>query len=382
MSGQGYTRGHPVIVLLLVIGGWIAVRGAFWDVPRLAATQAYAAPVGTLPVQQAYGPPMVAQPAVPAPQFVYLVAEPDPGFLERLARQLGFGRPAPMVRQPSGGVFPVYAGAPGAYAMASSSDGVPWVYTLPAGAAVQGGGAQTGAAPQAAAFQPAGQAAQAGQPLPLRRWSADGWAMLRHDITPSLAAGNGSYGQSQAGMVLRYRVIPSSGYRPELYGRISQALSGAQEVEGALGASARPLPGVPVTLAAEARITQVNGRTSVRPAAFAVAQLPPVELPLGFKAEAYAQGGYVWGDYSSAFVDGQARAERPLVTIGKYDLNAGAGMWGGAQKGAARLDVGPTASVYMPVGKLGSRLSVDWRFRVAGDAEPSDGPAVTVSTGF
>jgi hypothetical protein len=32
--------------------------------------------------------------------------------------------------------------------------------------------------------------------------------------------------------------------------------------------------------------------------------------------------------------------------------------------------------------RAGARLGVDWRFRVAGDAAPSSGPAVTLSAGF
>ena len=34
------------------------------------------------------------------------------------------------------------------------------------------------------------------------------------------------------------------------------------------------------------------------------------------------------------------------------------------------------------IGPVPSRLSLDWRFRVAGEAEPADGPALTLSAGF
>ena len=37
----------------------------------------------------------------------------------------------------------------------------------------------------------------------------------------------------------------------------------------------------------------------------------------------------------------------------------------------------------MPLGKgLFGRAAVDWRFRVAGDADPGSGPALTLSAGF
>jgi hypothetical protein len=36
----------------------------------------------------------------------------------------------------------------------------------------------------------------------------------------------------------------------------------------------------------------------------------------------------------------------------------------------------------MPVGRAGIRASAEWRFRVAGDAEPGSGPALTIGTAF
>jgi hypothetical protein len=213
------------------------------------------------------------------------------------------------------------------------------------------------------------------------RWSADGWLLLRQDTTNALAFGRGSYGRSQAGAVLRYDLGPSSPLRPMAHARVSQAI-GARESELALGLSARPLPKVPVRAAVELRLTQANGQTLVRPAAYAVTELPTFELPLGFTADAYGQAGYVGGRYASAFADGQVRAERRLAEFGDAKLSAGGGAWGGAQKGAARLDIGPSASLQLKLGATNSRVSMDWRFRVAGDAEPASGPALTISAGF
>lgn len=378
MNSYRPPRGRPIMMLLLVLGGWIGLRGAFGEIPQLHAAQSFAgeavAATGQMP--QARLRPEVQQ----VPAVVYVVAEPDLGLIEQIIMRMGFVRPGAIWQQQGAPVAMRGSGMRGSMqeAMMPSAGIPPWSYSLiPGVSQTEASAAQS--TPQAAPFQPAVQAAQA---QPLRRWAVDSWALLRQDTTAALASGRTSYGASQAGMVVRYRVMPRSGHRPEIYGRISQAMSGAQEVEGALGVSARPLSDVPVTLAAEGRIAKVNGRNSIRPAAYAVTQLPPVQLPLGVRAEAYAQAGYVWGDYSSAFVDGQARAERPVVKIGTMDIHAGAGVWGGAQKGAGRLDVGPAASVYMPLGRLNSRVSVDWRMRVAGQAEPSDGAAITVSTGF
>ena len=107
-----------------------------------------------------------------------------------------------------------------------------------------------------------------------------------------------------------------------------------------------------------------------------------MRLPYGMSGESYVQAGYVTGDFSSAFVDGQARITRPVAGADDFRLEAGAGAWGGAQEDAARLDVGPTAALTFRIGPARGRVSADYRFRVAGDAEPASGPALTVTAGF
>ena len=77
-----------------------------------------------------------------------------------------------------------------------------------------------------------------------------------------------------------------------------------------------------------------------------------------------------------------ARVEKPAWRSGKAELRLGGGAWGGAQDGAKRVDVGPTATLDLPVGGVNTRLSADYRFRVAGDAAPDSGAAITFSAGF
>jgi hypothetical protein len=115
----------------------------------------------------------------------------------------------------------------------------------------------------------------------------------------------------------------------------------------------------------------------------AVTELPPVALPRGLRAEIYGQAGYVAGRYATPFADGQARVDRHVLTLGRYEARVGAGAWAGIQKGASRLDVGPGATVSLPLSnKVFGRLGIDWRLRVAGNAEPGSGPAVTLGAGF
>lgn len=182
--------------------------------------------------------------------------------------------------------------------------------------------------------------------------------------------------------MLRYSLAPNSGHRPQAYLRASSALSGPRERELAAGLSARPMAGVPLRFAAEARVSETGSGTELRPAAYAVSELPPATLPFNAQGELYLQGGYVGGRFATAFVDGQARVERPIAETDDWGLRVGAGAWGGAQEGASRLDVGPTATVSFRLGEVRGRMAADYRFRVAGEAEPASGPAFTVSAGF
>ncbi|WP_156500463.1 hypothetical protein [Croceicoccus bisphenolivorans] len=226
-----------------------------------------------------------------------------------------------------------------------------------------------------------------------RRWSADAWVLWREKGRAGAAlVGGGTYGASQAGAVLRYRIAPDSRFDPRAYFRATTTLSPEYEVEGAAGIAVRPLARLPVDLMAEGRVLHFFGdeklrpsETRVRPAVMAVAGPPPLPLVAGARAEAYAQVGYVGGEGASTFADGQVRVVRdvPLLAPGKYRLEAGLGAWGGAQKGVHRVDVGPTAALRFPIGKkVFGRASLDWRQRVAGDAEPGSGPVFTLSAGF
>lgn len=113
-----------------------------------------------------------------------------------------------------------------------------------------------------------------------------------------------------------------------------------------------------------------------------ISEFPQLPLPLGARAEAYAQVGYVSGRAATAFADGQVRIERQLLKLGRAELRAGGGAWGGAQDGVSRVDIGPSATLGLGLGQTNARLAVDWRFRVAGNAAPASDPAVTLSAGF
>ncbi len=253
-------------------------------------------------------------------------------------------------------------------------------------AAGSGGARDAPAAPSAPFLPP-------GLPLPVAapsgRWSLDTWAFWRQgsSAAPVSQGHVPVYGASQAGAVLQYRLAPSSGLDPRLYVRAYRALVTRGENEIAAGASLRPLARVPVRVTGEARYTDAAFFSTFRPAAYAVTEIPPLRLPLGAQGEVYAQGGWVGGPGATPFADAQASVTRsvPLVarlTDERLRLSFGAGAWGGAQKDARRADIGPTLRLDTRLGKVPARIAVDWRLRVAGDAAPGSGVAVTVSAGL
>lgn len=216
----------------------------------------------------------------------------------------------------------------------------------------------------------------------VNRWSGDGWVLLRDDAGAALNPGRPSYGRSQAGSVIRYRLDRGDRHSAQAYARVSRALAGPRETDVAVGLSARPIGAVPVRLAAELRVTEGASGTKVRPSAFAVSEFASVTLPLGAQAEAYVQAGYVAGPNATAFADGQVRADKAMAQAGPVEARLGGGVWGGAQRGSERLDIGPSLTARTTIGPVFARLAADYRFRIAGTAEPSSGPSLTLSAGF
>lgn len=242
-------------------------------------------------------------------------------------------------------------------------------------------------------FESAGAAAHGGPspttpvshitPASGSRWSAEFWIFLREGSGSFGLLGNAgpAYGGSQAGAILRYTLFPNSVLRPQAYVRAVGGLK-IDQTDLAAGLSLKPVPSLPVTAHFELRATDQRDRREIRPAAFVAGGIDDIDLPVGAKARGYAQAGYIGGTQGTGFADASLVIERGLSEVDKSDLSAGLGAWGGAQRSARRLDIGPTAKLRLPLGAGAARLSADYRFRIAGDAAPDSGAAITLSAGF
>ncbi len=206
------------------------------------------------------------------------------------------------------------------------------------------------------------------------RWAGSAWVIARNGSPVGVPGGQ--LGASQAGMRVTYALGESR--RVALAARVSAPLSGRGR-EAAIGLDWQPTK-APVHVVVEHRFALDGGRSG--PMIGIVGGFGPAEVAPGIRLEGYGQAGVIARDKGEAFADGAVRAAHPLGSLGPFALDIGAGLWGGAQRGASRLDVGPSLGIVVPLGPRSVRLTADWRERVAGTARPGSGPALSIGTNF
>lgn len=335
------TAGRPLRFLGLVLGGWTALRIALLlpeaaRLPELIAPRASAADGGLASVP----PRLLGEWPAPPPRSAALDAA-APGNTT-IARELGRSR---------GNL------APSGQGMLSVAQRQP--------DAVLNAPYRPGPAPPSAPDAPRRAAS---------RLSGTGWLALRQGRGDGLGPG-GQLGGSQAGVRLRYALGESR--RVALSARFSSPLRG-RGAEAALGVEWRPTR-APVSVIAEQRIG-LDGSPG-GPTLMALGGINPTPVAAGFSLEGYGQGGAVLRRQRvEPFADGALRLARPVTRGGALTLGAGA--WGAVQRDAGRLDIGPSLAVAIPAGPQNLRLTIDWRQRIAGDASPESGLAVTLGSDF
>ena len=333
MSGTG----RPLRFLALLSGGWVVLRTAMlW--PQIDSVEALTRAI--VPLATAAAP----QPTPVAPPIAHLPSLPRPR--AHMWRTL-VAAPAAARRKPD----------PERVALALLG------LTRFGGAQYVEPGIVAGLPPQTAV------------PPTMSRWSGSAWLVARGagmGATNGLVGGQ--LGGSQAGLRLAYALE----HTVALAARFSSPL-GAGGREIAAGIEWRPTS-VPVRIVAEQRVAVGGGRGGS--VIGVVGGFGPRSIGQGFRGEAYGQAGFIARDGGEGFADGALRVSRAAATLGRVRFDLGGGAWGAAQRGAARLDIGPSASISLPIGGTATRLSLDWRERVAGRARPGSGLVVTLGADF
>lgn len=336
--------GRPLRFFAATAAGWVALRAVIlWP---------------------AIGPVALPQALVPA-AFADDAPAPAPNALPVAPSAFASFRVAPGPVRPA----PVHDARPPRVVLARNAD-VP-APVAPAAIEIVSRSGQT---PQTL-LAPPPATAPPDRPL-ASRWSASTWFVLRdgRGIAPGLGAGQ--LGGSQAGLRLAYAI--GNARRVAIVGRVASPLRGKGR-EAAIGLEWRPTK-LPVRLVAEYRAALDGGSSG--PAAGIIAGTGPAPLALGFDLETYGQAGVIRRRRTESFAEGAARLSHPLVSLRGVKVDLGLGSWGGAQRDAQRLDIGPSLGVRVPVAGKSLRLSLDWRQRVAGKARPGSGPVLVIGGDF
>ena len=199
------------------------------------------------------------------------------------------------------------------------------------------------------------------------------WALLRGEqgvLGPSSLGSGGNLGGSQAGARLTYNFTRQVAATLRTTTDVGRATG-----EVAAGVRVQPLQSVPVWVTLERRqaISRFGGRNAF--ALFAEGGVWQRPLPWQFDLDAYLQAGIVDFRHRQLFVDGGLAVSRPVYR----QFSAGIGLWGGAQPGVYRVDAGPRVTMKV---RPNVRVHLDWRQRLAGNAQPGSGPAITLAGDF
>jgi hypothetical protein len=336
-------RGRPLRALGLLLGGWVAMRVLVTVWPGAPLPRALVPPIH-IPVATApdVSVPVPAPVSAPADRRVRIAIRP----LDAPPAIIATARAAT-----SPGLPPATPPPPAV----SAAKPDPPLATIALLALVRFGVSEPSAADAS-------------------RWSGSLWGIVRGRGAAGVATPQ--LGGSQAGLRLAYALDDAN--RVTIAGRIATAL-GTRQQEAAIGVEWKPTR-LPVRLVAEQRIGIAGTRGG--PGIGVVGGVAEVPLAAGFTLDGYGQAGVIARDGGEGYGDGALRIGRDVMTHGEAALDLGAGAWGAAQRGASRLDIGPSAALTFPIGPRRARLSLDWRQRIAGDARPGSGPALSLGADF
>jgi hypothetical protein len=347
----------PLMFLMLVLGGWTGFRLASYTLwPEPGSPDQQAQPGQKAAERHARGPIALGPPELHPPggllaphqdRLVAPLFHVQQGVARLHHRATLLGLPSPLVRSPAIVIAP--PAPPRAPDMAPPA---PWRPM-----------------PPPSLMSPT-------RSERVSRFAGSAWLFVRDGGAAADLAPGGMLGGSQAGVRLTFRIAGSYRRPLALSARLYAPLDRPQAAEAAVGLDWRPIAALPLHLLAERR--EAIGREGRSDFALLVHGGGERRLLGGrLRIDAYGQAGLVGTRSPDLFADGAVRATAPVGPV-----EVGAGAWGGAQPGAARLDVGPHLSARLPITRLNIRASAEWRFRIAGDAAPASGPALTIAADF
>jgi hypothetical protein len=327
---------RPVRAVMGVLGGWVAVRIAIlW--PSGATVPLAATDIPLTPGPKVSQPLIPADIWLPTPRRVAVTSAAEPVMARGRSVEIALDAPQPVQAAPI--VRPVAMADSGTRITRPGPDALPPLLTPS-----------------------------------VKRLSGSAWALARSSGSAGLASG-GQLGGSQMGVRVFYTPGPKA---LVLTARISAPLVTPMGREASFGVALR---GRNVGLIVEQRFALDTGGRDA-PSVTAYGGVSDVPLGKGLRLNGYAQAGVVGIKDPQAFADGAMSVETTLIERDRARLSAGIALSGGAQPGVARLDVGPQIVARVPVGQTAVRVSAEWRQRIAGNAAPDSGPAVTVGFDF
>lgn len=358
MTADKMIPGRAFRFLYLVLCLWFASRAAAWI---MNGEYPHSSSAGTIGMK--WRPTPTTQPATirdmePPIQKTMPPVAPEPAHLAK--RPIAFVQHPPHLAQPAGALA-----RQSAYAQNGDPDRQRGIFNTPL---------DNGAISAFPALQKPKAASQ--------RWSLSTWLLYRPDNGPAAFANAGQLGGSQAGARIAYDLTPLSSYSLAIHGRMASALQSPAAAEVAVGLSWRPSRALPVALSVERRIAVTDGGRNAF-AAYAAGGIGPTPVTAGWELEGYAQAGIVGAARTDGFADGRIALATPLLKgDGARQITAGFAISGGAQPSLTRLDIGPQLAARFPLGGGNARLSIEWRERIAGNARPASGPALTLGADF
>jgi tetratricopeptide (TPR) repeat protein len=203
-----------------------------------------------------------------------------------------------------------------------------------------------------------------------KRWSGETYALFRGRGVTNLAA-TPVLGAGQSGGQLRYALDPLARRPLLLEGRLTTPNTQSRDnLQGALGVTWAASPRFSLTAERLVRIGGQSRSAWTLRAAGGAEHSGPIAL------DAYAEAGVVGVRNTAAYAAAQGHVTHRIGPV-----SIGAGAWASVQHDArtvGRFEAGP--SLRFRHGALD--LSADYRLRLAGNAAPGSGPALTLAAYF